>query len=166
MIIGKPHVCFVESLANGVALIVVPAAGKGEQLRLQVSKPGGLRGQIHLSRLELRRRHRHPADLVADRLDPEDAGDLRPEFLHQRHARASVFDEDATRVRILGQEKDLGLQRRVIRLSAPRSVKNQRLSRVTIHVVQTDQSLSGPPLLAVSQLCSVMNRSFAGGSSV
>ena len=92
----ESNIVFMQRLADRIALIVMPAAREGEQLRFQVGKPRGAFRQEDLSRFELRRRDRHAALFVANRLYRDDPRDLANELLNQSCAGRGVLDEDAS----------------------------------------------------------------------
>ena len=94
--------------------------------------------------------------------DPRDTAD---EFLHQGNARSGFLNQNAFCPQSHCEMDDLCLQRGVIVSTAPNLNQVKRVPRVTIQVVQTEKSFSGPPLLAVSQLWTTMSRSDFGGSS-
>ena len=79
--------------------------------------------------------------------------------MNERGPSDCIFDKNTPRAPLLGKALYGRLERRIVDRRRQTSRRYQRFLRVRIQVVQTDQSLSGPPLLAVSQLCSVISRS-------
>ncbi len=82
-------------MADGVALIVVPAAGEREQLRFKIREPWRALGHENLASFKLGRNDGHATDLVPVRSHGDDARDLSSEFLNERGPSAGILDEHA-----------------------------------------------------------------------
>jgi hypothetical protein len=87
-----------ERLANGIALVVVTAARKSEELGIKIGQPVRPFRQKNLACLEFRRGDRHSARLIPDRLYGYDSGDHASQLLNERSPRACVFDKNTLRV--------------------------------------------------------------------
>jgi len=90
-------------LTNGIALVVVTAARKSEELGIKIGQPIGPFRQKNLARLEFRRGHRHPARLISYRLYGDDSGDHLSQLLNERSPSACVFDKNTLRVPLLSE---------------------------------------------------------------
>src|SRR5487761_1155890 len=78
----------VERLAHRIKLVVVAAAREGEELGLEIRKPGRPLGEDHLARLDPGGGRGHAGLLVVLGLHADEAADLALELLHQEGARA------------------------------------------------------------------------------
>lgn len=92
-----------ERLTDGIALIVVTASRKGEELGLKIRQPIDPFRQKNLARLEFRRGYRHSARLIPYRLYSGDSGDHLSQFLNERGPSACVFDKNTLRVPLLSE---------------------------------------------------------------
>ena len=115
----ESDILFDERLTDGIALIVIPTAGEGEEFGLEVRQPKGPFGQKSLASFELRRRNRHAADFIPCWLYGNYPGDLRIQFLNERGAGRCVFDEHALRVPLPGEGLHGTLQRMVVNPPSP-----------------------------------------------
>ena len=101
-------------MADGVALVVVPGAGKREQLRFKIRKPWRALGQENLARLKLGRNDGHATGFVPVRFHGDDARDFASQFLNERGASAGVLDEHAPCAALLSEGLRGGLKRGVV----------------------------------------------------
>jgi hypothetical protein len=103
-----------QRLTDGIALVVVTGAWKGEEFGLKIRQPIRSLRQKNLARLEFRRGDRHPAHLIPDRLYGDDSRDLLPQLLNERGSGDSIFDKNASRGPLLGEALYRRLERRII----------------------------------------------------
>jgi hypothetical protein len=85
-----------KRLADRIALVIVPADGKNEQLGLKIGQPGSAFRQKDLPRFKLGRGDRHATRLVALRLNGEDSRLLAVQLLNEGRPCASIFDQDTS----------------------------------------------------------------------
>jgi hypothetical protein len=90
-------------LTDGVALIVVTAARKGEELGLKVRQPIGPLRQENLARLEFRRGDAMRLGLSPTGFTAMIPGGHLSQLLNERSPSACVFDKNTLRVPLLSE---------------------------------------------------------------
>jgi hypothetical protein len=92
-----------ESLADRIALVVVPAAGKDKQLGFKVSQPRCPFGQQDLTGLKFCRGDGHAARLIAIGPDGDNSCDPSAQLLNESGPSAGIFDQNTPRVPPFGE---------------------------------------------------------------
>jgi hypothetical protein len=101
-------------LTDGIALIVVTGAWKGEEFGLKIRQPIGPFREKNLARLEFCRGDCHSAPLVPHRLYGDDAPNLLSQLLNERGPGDGVFDNNTPCAPTLGETLYGRLERRIV----------------------------------------------------
>jgi hypothetical protein len=109
-------------------LVVVSAVRERKYFGLEFCKPACSFGEMHLSCLEERRRDRHSRYHVMIRLYSGRTGQAKPELIKQGHCGARFFDQYLSRLPLLRQLLDLGLEPRIIDPVSPEVPSAARLA--------------------------------------